>query len=61
MVCPQGIKYNISIRRQFIKPVLETGNKRDKISLNFLYSVTIVYKCSSRSRTSAKSVVGLIS
>ena len=41
MACPQGIKYSIRIQRQFIKPRMETGNKRDKISLHFLYSVTI--------------------
>ena len=41
MACLQGIKYSISIRRQFIKPGMETGNKQDKISLHFLNSVSI--------------------
>ena len=40
MACSQGIKYIINIRRQVIKPGRETGNKRDKISLHFLYSVS---------------------
>ena len=43
MACPQGIKYSISIRRQFIKSGVDAGNKRDKISLHFLYSVSIEY------------------
>ena len=52
MACPQGIKYSISIRKQFVKPGMETGNKKDEISLHFLNSVTIAIqtsdnKCSS--------------